>query len=81
MSNGSPDQNREEARKLYEQLRDRIHAAGLLEPVVIFEREDHYEILSGCLRYQMLLDLGIESPPCLVHEERPKIPKEQSNDG
>ena len=78
MDNGShvPDEQRRIARERYEQLIASIRKAGLMEPIIIFHRADHYEILSGCLRYQAACELGIKEIPCLLLEERPKLPDE-----
>ena len=82
MDNGStngrhvPDEQRRIARERYQQLIASIREAGLMEPIIIFHRADHYEILSGCLRYQAACELGIKEIPCLLMEERPKLPEE-----
>ena len=77
-SNGShvPDEQRRIARERYQQLIASIREAGLMEPIVIFDRADHYDILSGCLRYRAACELGIQGIRCLLLEERPKLPEE-----
>ena len=61
-------------RKVSKKHRDRIEASlravGLIEPLIVFPMEGGYEILDGHLRYQILLDMGIESVPCLIGNER-----------
>ncbi len=61
-------------RKVSKKHRDRIEASlravGLIEPLIVFPIEGGYEILDGCLRYRILLDLGVESVPCLIGHER-----------
>ena len=61
-------------RKVSKKHRDRIEASlravGLIEPLIVFPLESGYEILDGCLRYRILLDLGVESVPCLIGQER-----------
>jgi ParB family chromosome partitioning protein len=36
----------------------------------VFPLGEDYEILDGCLRYRILLELGIEVVPCLIANER-----------
>ncbi|MFN9642175.1 MAG: ParB N-terminal domain-containing protein, partial [Pirellula sp.] len=38
--------------------------------VQIPTKRTDYEILDGTLRYRILLDLGVESVPCLIHSTR-----------
>jgi ParB family transcriptional regulator, chromosome partitioning protein len=61
-------------RKIPNKYRQRIEASlravGLIEPLIVFPLDDGYEILDGALRYRILLDLGVESVPCLVHNTR-----------
>lgn len=47
-----------------------IQAVGLLEPLVVFPEEDHYVILDGRIRYQILLQMGIETVPCIIWKEK-----------
>jgi len=47
-----------------------IRAVGLIEPLVVYPVDDHYEILDGCLRYAILLELGVEMVPCLIGSAR-----------
>lgn len=61
-------------RKVSKRQRARIEASlrvvGLIEPLLVFPLGDDYEILDGCLRYRILLELGVESVPCLIAKER-----------
>ena len=62
-------------RKVSDKYRKRIEASlravGLIEPFVVFPLGDDYEILDGGLRYEILLNLGVETVPCLiVHSSR-----------
>jgi hypothetical protein len=43
-----------------------LRAVGLLEPLVVYPQGDNYEILDGVLRYHILLDLGVETVPCVL---------------
>jgi hypothetical protein len=43
---------------------------GLIEPFIVFPHGENYEILDGCLRYRILLEMGVETVPCLIWKER-----------
>jgi ParB-like chromosome segregation protein Spo0J len=43
-----------------------LRAVGLLEPLIVYPQGDNYEILDGGRRYQILLELGVETVPCLL---------------
>jgi len=43
-----------------------IRAVGLIEPLVVYPVGDQYEILDGYLRYIILLELGVDTVPCLI---------------
>ena len=47
-----------------------LRAVGLIEPFVVFPLGDDYEILDGGLRYEILLNLGVETVPCLIGASR-----------
>jgi ParB-like chromosome segregation protein Spo0J len=47
-----------------------LRAVGLLEPLIVFPQGDNYEILDGTLRYSILLELGVETVPCLIWDQR-----------
>ena len=36
----------------------------------MFPQGDGYEILDGCLRFRILLEMGVETVPCLIANER-----------
>ena len=38
-----------------------LRAVGLIDPLVVFPQGDSYEILDGCLRYRILLEMGVEN--------------------
>ena len=61
-------------RKLGKKYRQRIEASlkavGLIDPLVVYPHGDNYEILDGCLRYRILLDLGVETIPCIIGKQR-----------
>jgi ParB-like chromosome segregation protein Spo0J len=43
-----------------------LRAVGLLERLIVYPQGDHYAIVDGCLRYRILLEMGVETVPCLV---------------
>jgi len=47
-----------------------LRAVGLIDPLVVYPHNGVYEILDGCLRYRILLEMGVESVPCLVADRR-----------
>jgi hypothetical protein len=61
-------------RKVNPKYRKRIEASlravGLLEPLIVYPQGDNYEILDGGLRYRLLLELGVETVPCLLWNQR-----------
>ena len=50
----------------YEKIASSIRADGLLAPVIVFPDQSQYRILDGHVRYQVLLELNVESVPCIV---------------
>jgi ParB family chromosome partitioning protein len=57
--------------KKYDQrIEASLRAVGLLEPLIVYDQGDSYEILDGRRRYRILLELGVETVPCLVWKER-----------
>jgi ParB family transcriptional regulator, chromosome partitioning protein len=65
-----PRNERTVAKKYYQRIEASLRAVGLIDPLIVYPLEDGYEILDGALRYRILLDLGVESVPCLIHEVR-----------
>lgn len=65
-----PRNERKVAKKYRERIEASLRAVGLIEPLIVFPVNDGYEILDGALRNRILLDLGVESVPCLVHKTR-----------
>jgi ParB family transcriptional regulator, chromosome partitioning protein len=56
--------------KYRQRIEASLRAVGLIEPLIVYPLEDGYEILDGALRYRILLDLGVETVPCLIHSSR-----------
>ncbi len=65
-----PRHERKIAKKYRQRIEASMRAVGLIEPLIVFPIEDSYEILDGTLRYQILLDQGVETVPCLIHTAR-----------
>lgn len=57
-------------KKYRQRIEASLRAVGLIEPLIVFDQGDSYEILDGRLRYRILLELGVETVPCLVWHER-----------
>ncbi len=65
-----PRSERKVAKKYRQRIEASLRAVGLIEPLIVFPLDDGYEILDGALRYRILLDHGVETVPCLIHNVR-----------
>ncbi|MEQ8785083.1 MAG: ParB N-terminal domain-containing protein [Pirellulaceae bacterium] len=65
-----PRHERKVGKKYYQRIEASLRAVGLIDPLIVFPQGDNYEILDGSLRYRILLDLGVETVPCLLGRER-----------
>ena len=65
-----PRRERKVGKKYYQRIEASLRAVGLIDPLIVFPQGDSYEILDGCLRYRILLDMGVETVPCLIANER-----------
>ena len=65
-----PRHERKVGKKYYQRIEASLRAVGLIDPLIVFPQGDNYEILDGCLRYKILLDMGVETVPCLIGNER-----------
>ena len=61
---------RKVSKKYSKRIEASLRAVGLIEPLIVFPQGDNYEILDGCLRYRILLDMGVETVPCFLGHER-----------
>lgn len=66
----TPLRKRAVSKKNYNKLLANIKAVGLIEPLCVCQEGEQYFILDGYLRYTVLLELGIETAPCLVLPSR-----------
>jgi ParB family chromosome partitioning protein len=48
-----------------------ISSIGLLEPLLVVSRGDHYEIVSGETRYRACVKVGMAGAPCVIREMSP----------
>ena len=65
-----PRNERNVSKKHRDRIEASLRAVGLIEPLIVFPMGDGYQILDGCLRYRILVDMGVESVPCLIGSER-----------
>jgi len=65
-----PRNERKVPKKYRQRIEASLRAVGLIDPLIVYPLDDGFEILDGALRYRILLDLGIESVPCLIHNSR-----------
>ncbi len=65
-----PRNRRKVGKKYVRRIEASIRAVGLIEPLVVYPVGDQYEILDGCLRYDILLEMGVETVPCLIGDRR-----------
>lgn len=57
--------------KAFARIRKSIIEIGLLEPLLVrpCEEEGYFDILDGDWRYDILMELGLETAPCYVRDE------------
>jgi ParB-like chromosome segregation protein Spo0J len=65
-----PRHERKISKREYERIRASILAVGLIEPLLVFPEDDYYIILNGHQRYRILLELGVETVPCIFAAEK-----------
>jgi len=65
-----PRNERKVSKKYYKRIEASLRAVGLLDPLLVYDLGDSYEILDGQLRYRILLDMGVETVPCFLRSER-----------
>ena len=66
----TPLRKRKISSKNYQRLQANLKAVGLIEPLLVCQEGNQFFILDGYIRYTALVDLGVESVPCLVLESR-----------
>ena len=65
-----PRHERKISKREHERIRASILAVGLIEPLVVFPENDHFIILNGHQRYRILLELGVETVPCIFAQQK-----------
>lgn len=65
-----PLRDRKISKQEYDRIVASVKAVGLIEPLVIFPEGDDYVILDGAQRYKALVELGIDTVPCIVAKQR-----------
>jgi ParB family transcriptional regulator, chromosome partitioning protein len=65
-----PRNERKVSKKYYQRIEASLRAVGLIDPLIVFPQGDNFEILDGCIRFRILLDLGVETVPCLIADQR-----------
>ena len=65
-----PRSERKVEKRDYQRIEASLRAVGLIDPLLVHDQGGMYEILDGRLRYRILLDMGIETVPCLIWRER-----------
>jgi len=66
----TPLRKRKVSKKNYGKLTSNLKAVGLIEPLCVCQEGEQYFILDGYIRYTALLELGVETVPCLVLASR-----------
>ncbi len=66
----TPLRKRKVSQRNYNKLLANLKCVGLIEPLLVCQEDDQFFILDGYIRYTALVDLGVESVPCLVLDSR-----------
>ncbi len=66
----NPLRKRTIAAKAYAKLLANLRAVGLIEPLCVCQEGDQFHILDGYIRYTALIELGVDTAPCLVLDSR-----------
>lgn len=66
----TPIRKRSVGAKSYAKLLSNLKAVGLIEPLCACKDGDQYFIVDGYIRYQALLELGVQTVPCLILESK-----------
>ena len=74
-----PRHERKITKRERERIKAGILAVGLIEPFLVFPENDYYIILNGHQRYRILLEMGVETVPCIFCAAKGSI--HQQSDG
>ena len=65
-----PRDDRKIGKREYQRIRASILAVGLIEPLLVYPEDGYYTILNGHQRYRILVELGVETVPCIFARQR-----------
>jgi ParB/RepB/Spo0J family partition protein len=65
-----PLRDRKIGKQEYDRILASIKAIGLIEPLIVYPEGESYVILDGVQRYRALLELGVETVPCILGKQR-----------
>ena len=65
-----PLRDRKVTKREYERILASIKSVGLIEPLVVFPENGDYLILDGVQRYRALVELGVDTAPCIMGKQR-----------
>ncbi len=65
-----PLRDRKVNRREFERILASVKAIGLIEPLIVFPEGDAFVITDGVQRYRALLEIGVETVPCIVGRQR-----------
>jgi len=65
-----PRHERKITKREYDRIKAGILAVGLIEPFLVFPENDYYIILNGHQRYWILLEMGVETVPCIFAPQK-----------
>ena len=65
-----PRHERKITKRERERIKAGILAVGLIEPFLVFPENDYYIILNGHQRYWILLEMGVETVPCIFAPQK-----------
>lgn len=75
--------NREQARKIFDEdalneLADSIKNYGIIQPIVVTQKEDYYQIIAGERRWRAAKKAGLQEIPAIVREDNERKNQEIS---
>ncbi|MEI8375208.1 MAG: ParB N-terminal domain-containing protein [Planctomycetota bacterium] len=74
-----PRSEHKTSKKHYQRIEASLRTVGLIEPLIVYDQGDTFEILDGNLRYEILLEMGVQTIPCVV-DQTPPTNQEQTHE-
>lgn len=65
-----PLRDRKITQREYDRIMASIRAVGLIEPLVVYPENDDFVILDGAQRLRALVELGVQTVPCILGKQR-----------